>query len=134
MSVQVLTDYKKLEYFMTTKKLTPRQVRWAELLLEFNFVISYQSSKKNNKVNVLMQKPKDCLTDKKDKQLEHWMHMLLSPEHFEQSVELQPIEEKEKNNRPSTKTSNLIGQPDPVEQTRSSEKNSILLEQVINAN
>ena len=27
MPVKVLTDYKSLEYFMTTKKLTPRQAR-----------------------------------------------------------------------------------------------------------
>ena len=55
--VKVLIDHKGLEYFMTTKKLTPRQVRWAEFLLEFNFVISYQSGKKNNKANTLTRKP-----------------------------------------------------------------------------
>lgn len=32
MPVQVLTDHKGLEYFMTTKKLTPRQARWAEFM------------------------------------------------------------------------------------------------------
>ena len=53
MPVQVLTDYKGLKYFMTTKKLTPRQARWMEFLSEFNFVISYQSGKKNNKANAL---------------------------------------------------------------------------------
>ena len=41
MLVQMLTDFKSLEYFMTTKKLTPRQVKWTEFLSEFNFVISY---------------------------------------------------------------------------------------------
>lgn len=41
MPVQVLTDHKRLKYFITTKKLTPRQLRWAELLSEFNFIISY---------------------------------------------------------------------------------------------
>ena len=39
--VKVLTNHKSLEYFISIKKLTPRQVRWAEFLLEFNFVISY---------------------------------------------------------------------------------------------
>ena len=39
MPVKVLTDHKGLEYFMTTKKLTPRQARWAEFLSEFNFVV-----------------------------------------------------------------------------------------------
>ena len=39
--VKVLTDHKGLEYFMTIKKLTSQQIRWAEFLSEFNFVISY---------------------------------------------------------------------------------------------
>ena len=54
--MKVLTNHKSLEYFMTTKKLTPRQIKWAKFLSEFNFVISYQSGKKNNKANALTQK------------------------------------------------------------------------------
>ena len=57
MPVKVLTDYKSLEYFMTTKKLTPRQARWAEFLSEFNFVVTYQSGKKNDKADTLTRKP-----------------------------------------------------------------------------
>ena len=45
-SVQMLTDHKRLEYFMTTKKLTSRQAMWAKFLSEFNFIISYQNGKK----------------------------------------------------------------------------------------
>lgn len=60
--------------------------------------------------------------------------MLLPPEHFEQSVKLQPIKEKEKKNSSNTKTLNPIGQSNPVEQTRLSEENSILPKQVMNAN
>ena len=57
MPVKVLTDHKGLEYFMTTKKLTPRQARWAKFLSEFNFVVTYQSGKKNNKADALTKKP-----------------------------------------------------------------------------
>ena len=39
--VKISSDHKGFEYFMSMKKLTLRQVRWAEFLLEFNFVISY---------------------------------------------------------------------------------------------
>ena len=67
MPVQVLTDYKGLEYFMTTKKLMPKQARWAEFLSEFNFIISYQSGKKNSKADALTQKLKDRPADKEDK-------------------------------------------------------------------
>ena len=55
--VKVFTDHKGLEYFMSTKKLTLRQVRWAEFLSEFNFVISYQNGKKNDKADALTRKP-----------------------------------------------------------------------------
>ena len=46
-------DHERLEYFMTTKKLTPRQANWAKFLSEYNFIISYQNDKKNNKADVL---------------------------------------------------------------------------------
>ena len=88
MPVQVLTDHKKLEYFMTTKKLMPRQTRWAEFLSEFNFIISYQSGKKNDKANALTRKPGNRLTNKEDEQLEHQMQVLLPSERFEQPTEV----------------------------------------------
>lgn len=66
MLVQILTDHKGLEYFMIIKKLTSRQTQWVEFLSEFNFVISYQNGKKNDKADVPIQKPKDYFTDKKD--------------------------------------------------------------------
>ena len=39
--IQVLTDYKNLEYFMTTKQLTQRQARQAEFLADYHFQITY---------------------------------------------------------------------------------------------
>ena len=68
MPVKVLTDHKNLEYFITTKKLTPRQLKWAEFLSEFNFVISYQSGKKNDKADVLTRKSNERPTEDEDKQ------------------------------------------------------------------
>ena len=77
--VKLLTDYKSLEYFMSTKKLTSRQVRLAEFLLEFNFVISYQNSKKNNKADALTRKSNKQPTDNENKRHKHSVRMLLSP-------------------------------------------------------
>ena len=57
--VKVLTDHKGLEYFMTTKKLTPRQARWAEFLSKFNFKVTYQTGKKNDKADALTRKPNE---------------------------------------------------------------------------
>ena len=83
---QILHDHKEVDF--ETSEL-------GRILLEFNFVISYQSGKKNDKANALTQKPKNCFTDKENEQLEHCMYMLLPLECFEWSVELQPIEENE---------------------------------------
>jgi hypothetical protein len=37
----VKIDYKNLTGFLTTKKLNYRQVRWAEILIEYYFKIEY---------------------------------------------------------------------------------------------
>ena len=37
--IQVLSNHKNLEYFMTSKLLNHRQARWAEFLSRFNFKI-----------------------------------------------------------------------------------------------
>ena len=77
MPVKVLTNHKDLEYFMTTKKLTPRQARWAEFLSEFNFVVTYQSGNKNDKADILTRKPNQQPTNEEDKQQKHRMQILL---------------------------------------------------------
>ena len=55
--VEIYTDHKGLETFMTSKKLTPRQVRWAELLADYNIRIQYQSGARNVKADALTRMP-----------------------------------------------------------------------------
>jgi hypothetical protein len=45
--VRVLTDHNNLRYFMTTKRLNGRQVRWALALSPFDFEISYRPGNTN---------------------------------------------------------------------------------------
>jgi hypothetical protein len=45
--VEVLIDYKALEYFMSTKALSVRQACWAEVLFYYNFKILYCPSSTN---------------------------------------------------------------------------------------
>ena len=97
MPIKVLTDHKNLEYFITTKKLTPRQARWAEFLFEYNFLISYQSGKKNNKADALTRKPNKPFAGKDDERLEYCMQTWLPPKCFEHAVNLQPMEVEHKN-------------------------------------
>jgi hypothetical protein len=40
--IDIVTNYKNLEYFSTTKLLTHRQARWSEYLSTFNMVIRFR--------------------------------------------------------------------------------------------
>ena len=51
--IKVLTDHNALEYFMSTKVLTRRQARWAEVLSEYNFLITYRPGKQAQKPDAL---------------------------------------------------------------------------------
>ena len=51
--VVVYSDHRNLEYFSTTKILNRRQARWAEILSDFDFVITYRPGDKNSKADAL---------------------------------------------------------------------------------
>ena len=51
--VQVLSDHKNLEYFMSTKLLSRRQARWSEFLSRFDFQIIYRPGKQGGKPDAL---------------------------------------------------------------------------------
>ena len=86
MPIKVLTDHKCLKYFITTKKLTLRQARWTKFLSKFNFVVTYQNGKKNNKANALSKKLNERPANEKDNKQEHRMQVLLPLEHIEMQL------------------------------------------------
>ena len=51
--INVVTDYKNLEYFSTTKVLTWRQVWWSEYLSQFNLVIRFRPGRLGTKPDAL---------------------------------------------------------------------------------
>ena len=57
--VQVFSDHRSLEYFMTTKVLNARQIRWAEALSEFNFLIEYTPGRDNARADILSRREQD---------------------------------------------------------------------------
>ena len=57
--IKVYSDHLALEYFMTTKVLNGRQVRWAEFLSEFNFKIMYRPGAAGGKPDALSRRPQD---------------------------------------------------------------------------
>ena len=70
--VLVLTDHRNLSRFMTTTKLSSRQVRWAQELSRYNFVIDYRPGSKN---------PADGLSRRPD-------HMTITEEEIEENRQI----------------------------------------------
>jgi cellobiose-specific phosphotransferase system component IIA len=56
---QVYSNYKALKYFITTKNLSTRQARWAELLSQYHFKIIYYAGKANQKADALTRRKED---------------------------------------------------------------------------
>ena len=50
---KVYSDYKNLEYFITIRKLTERQIRWSLALSRYNFRIIHVAGKSNSRADAL---------------------------------------------------------------------------------
>jgi len=55
--VEIWTDHKNLEYFMTAKKLNHRQVRWSLYLARFDFNLVHHPGRCMGKPDALSQRP-----------------------------------------------------------------------------
>src|SRR5260221_7635246 len=51
--INTVTNHKNLEYFMTSKKLSCRQARWAEFLAQFNMRVHFRPGRLGSKPDVL---------------------------------------------------------------------------------
>ena len=92
--VAVITDHKNLEYFSTTRNLSRRQVRWSEILADFNFVIKYRAGKLNTAADALSRKDKPFKEggDYRAKPQNKKEMTLLKPEIFICSLTTLPVE------------------------------------------
>ena len=52
--VEIFINHENLKIFMTFKKFTFRQIRWVEILIDYNIKIQYQFEIKNVKIDVLI--------------------------------------------------------------------------------
>ena len=52
--VEIYINHKNLKIFMTNKKFISRQIRWVEILIDYNIKIQYQFEVKNVKIDVLI--------------------------------------------------------------------------------
>ena len=55
----ICTDHKNLEYFMTVRKLTERQMRWSLILSRYNFRIIHVPGKYNERADGLFRRDQD---------------------------------------------------------------------------
>ena len=84
--IKILTDHKNLEYFYSTKKLTRRQARWAQILSRYNFVIKYQTGKQNAKADALTRRPQDLPQGNEDERQKHQMQTLIPKENLDSQI------------------------------------------------
>ena len=55
--MEIWTDHKNLEYFMTAKKLNRRQARWSLYLAHFDFKLTHHSGRCMGKPDALSRRP-----------------------------------------------------------------------------
>ncbi|GLB45808.1 putative retrotransposable element tf2 155 kda protein type 1-like [Lyophyllum shimeji] len=55
--VEIYTDHKNLQYFLTTKKLNRRQARWSLYLANFDFVLHHRPGRSMGKPDALSRRP-----------------------------------------------------------------------------
>ncbi|KAI0994988.1 hypothetical protein K3495_g13193, partial [Podosphaera aphanis] len=85
--IEVISDHKNLEYFMSTKHLNRRQARWAEFLSRFNFIIKYRPGKLGGKPDALARRPED-LPDADDQRRLQQSQVILKKENLEPRLQL----------------------------------------------
>ena len=79
--LQLITDHKNLEYFMTKKLLNRRQARWSEFLTHFDYETVYRPGKSNGKADALTRRPGD-LPEGGDERLKNMEQVVLKPQNL----------------------------------------------------
>jgi hypothetical protein len=88
--IQVLSDHKNLEYFMSTKLLNCCQTCWAEYLSRFNFKIIYHPGKAGGKPDALTHRSGD-LPEGGDECLVKQQKAVLKPHNLPDELQISAI-------------------------------------------
>ncbi len=81
-SVEMITNHKNLEYFMSTKQLSYHQARWSEFLSRFNYHITYHLNKINDKLNALTRRSEDLFKERNTFDSQHqYQHQTILKTH-----------------------------------------------------
>ena len=85
---EIRTDHKNLEYFMTVKKLTERQIRWSLILFKYDFVINYITGKSNERADAFSKREQN-VPEVDDDRLKYKMAQLLKPKILNFEIKLE---------------------------------------------
>lgn len=106
---QIRTDHKNLEYFMTARKLTERQIRWSLMLSRYNFSIMYIPGKTNVRADALSRRDQD-MPKESDARIEYRTIQLLKPRMIRHlprdTLQVSPIRTRERGNDECPKNTN----------------------------
>jgi transposase InsO family protein len=83
--IDVVTDHRNLEYFMTSKQLSRRQARWSEFLSRFDFVIKYRPGSQY-RADGLSRRPQDKAQDANDDRKKFLEQVVLKPKNLDSAV------------------------------------------------
>lgn len=87
----VITDHKNLEYFNTTRNFSRRQVRWAEILADFSFVLQYPPARHSAAADSLSGRDRPLLGGGEDTPRGKTRMVLLIPEIFLNTITALPL-------------------------------------------
>ncbi len=120
--VEIIFDHKNLEYFMSIKLLSRRQVKWSEFLSRFNFKIMYRSNELNTQVDALMHQSEDLFLNERNSRWEHQWQIVLKSKNLKIQVLINVLDDSDSEALESSDSKNesMI-----FEQSESSEKMSM---------
>jgi hypothetical protein len=76
--IEIITDHKNLEYFLSAKKLNRRQARWSGLLADYDYILRHQAGKTMGKPDALSRRPDHRIgTENDNKDI-----VMITPEHI----------------------------------------------------
>lgn len=65
----ILSDHRNLQYFMTTRRLSERQVRWSYELSQYNFQLKFRAGKSSARPDALSRREQDMPKGQDDERL-----------------------------------------------------------------
>jgi len=85
--LQLITDHKNLQYFMTKKLLNRRQARRSEFSTRFHYEIVYRPGKSNREADTLTRRPAD-LPEGGDERLKNMEQVVLKPHNLQEQLRI----------------------------------------------